>query len=321
MHAIVTGGAGFIGSHMTERLLADGHSATVIDNFSSGDRRFLEASSEQPRLELVELDMHEHPDLLPDVIAGADIIFHLAANADVRFGWDAPHRDLQQNVLVTHNLLEAMRLTKVERLVFSSTGSVYGEATQFPIPENAPFPTQTSLYGASKLSAEGLIQAYTEGTRMSATIYRFVSILGPRYTHGHVVDFMRKLRTDSGRLEILGDGTQRKSYLDVTDCIEALIGRIEVDHGCEVFNLGTDSQCTVNESAGWICDRLGVDPIFEYTGGDRGWIGDNPHIYLDTSKIRATGWRPRFTIREGVERTVDYLGENSWVLDQPAGRS
>ena len=318
MHAIVTGGAGFIGSHVTERLLADGHRATVIDNFSTGDRRLLEASSGHPSLEIVELDLYEQPDRLREVITGADIIFHLAANADVRYGWDAPYRDLQQNVLATHNLLEAMRLTKVERLVFSSTGSVYGAATQIPTPEDAPFPIQTSLYGASKLSAEGLIQAYTEGTGMSATIYRFVSILGPRYTHGHVVDFMRKLRKDPDRLEILGNGTQRKSYLEVTDCVEALVARIEVDHGCEVFNLGTDSETTVTESAGWICERLGVEPVFDYTGGDRGWVGDNPHIYLDTSKIRATGWRPRYTIREGVERTVDYLIENSWILDSQA---
>ncbi len=318
MHAIVTGGAGFIGSHVTERLLADGHRATVIDNFSTGDRKLLEGSSEHPSLEIVELDLYEQPDRLPDVITGADIIFHLAANADVRYGWDAPYRDLQQNVLATHNLLEAMRLTKVERLVFSSTGSVYGEATQIPTPEDAPFPIQTSLYGASKLSAEGLIQAYTEGTGMSATIYRFVSILGPRYTHGHVVDFVRKLRKDPGRLEILGNGTQRKSYLDVTDCVEALATRLDVDNGCEVFNLGTDSETTVTESAGWICERLGVEPVFEYTGGDRGWVGDNPHIHLDTSKIRATGWRPRHTIREGVDRTVDHLIENSWILDEQA---
>ncbi len=318
MHAIVTGGAGFIGSHVTERLLADGHRATVIDNFSTGDPRFLESSKGSADLDVIDLDLYKDPDRLPEIIAGAEVVFHLSANADVRFGWDAPYRDLQQNVLATHNLLEAMRLTEVGRMVFSSTGSVYGEATQIPTREDAPFPTQTSLYGASKLGAEGLIQAYTEGTGMVATIFRFVSILGPRYTHGHIVDFMHKLRRDPDRLEILGDGKQRKSYLDVTDCIEALMTRVEVDQGCEVFNLGTDSHCTVTESAGWICERLGVQPILEYTGGSRGWIGDNPYIHLDTSKIRATGWRPRFTIREGVERTVDYLIDNPWILDSHA---
>ena len=315
MRTIVTGGAGFIGSQVTERLLADGHHAIAIDNFSTGDPRFLESAKGAPHLEIVELDVYEAPDLLREVVAGSDVVFHLSANADVRFGWDAPHRDLQQNVIATHNVLEAMRLTGVGRLVFSSTGSVYGETAQVPTREDAPFPTQTSLYGASKLGAEGYIQAYAEGTGMAATIFRFVSILGPRYTHGHIVDFMRKLQQNPDRLEILGDGTQRKSYLDVTDCVEALIMRGEVDHGCEIFNLGTDSHCTVTESAGWICERLGVQPTFEYTGGDRGWIGDNPYIHLDTSKIRATGWQPQFTIRQGVERTVDYLVENRWILD------
>jgi UDP-glucose 4-epimerase len=209
--------------------------------------------------------------------------------------------------MVTHNVLEAMRATGVARLLFSSTGSVYGEAPVTPTPEDCPFPVQTSLYGASKASAEAFIQAYAEGAGFRTTVFRFVSILGPRYTHGHVIDFVRKLRRDPSRLDILGDGKQRKSYLDVDDCVRAVLSQLDQDHRHEVFNLGTEEYCTVDESAGWICARLGVEPELVHSGGERGWIGDNPFIFLDTTKIRATGWAPTRTIRQAVERTVDFL--------------
>jgi UDP-glucose 4-epimerase len=242
-------------------------------------------------------------------------VVHLAANADVRFGWQWPRRDLEQNIVCTHNDLEAMRLTGVKRVLFSSTGSVYGEASITPTPEDCPFPVQTSLYGASKLAAEGYVQAYAEGAGFSTTVFRFVSILGHRYTHGHVIDFVRKLRKDPSRLEILGDGQQRKSYLEVGDCVAALLSQLECDHKHEVFNLGTDEYCTVDESACWISARLAVDPIFVHTGGERGWVGDNPFIFLDTAKMRRTGWRPTWTIRDAVERTVDFLVASPHLLD------
>jgi UDP-glucose 4-epimerase len=287
----------------------------VLDNFSTGLPAFLETARRSPNLEIVEMDLRSDTGRLGDVIESADAVVHLAANADVRFGWDAPRRDLEQNVLVTHHILEAMRTTGVKRILFSSTGSVYGEAVEIPTPEGAPFPIQTSLYGASKLAAEGFIQAYAEGAGFSATILRFVSILGPRYTHGHVIDFVRQLRIHPDRLQILGDGTQRKSYLHVADCIAAVSSLLEADHRCEVFNLGVDDYCTVTESSNWICERLGLDPVREYTGGDRGWVGDNPFIFLDTVRIRSTGWAPSLSIREAVESTVDYLVQEPWVLN------
>jgi UDP-glucose 4-epimerase len=314
MRVVVTGGAGFIGSNLCDELLASDHAVVALDNLSTGRVEFLSSASKSPAFELIELDLLDAA-RLAEVLEGADAVVHLAANADVRFGWLAPRRDLEQNVIATHNLLEAMRMTDVGRLVFASTGSVYGEAPVVPTPETCPFPVQTSLYGASKLAAEGLIQAYAEGTDLSATIFRFVSILGRNYTHGHVFDFVRSLRKDSSVLPILGDGGQRKSYLEVDDCVAALSSQLDAGHKLEIFNLGTEELCTVDESAGWICSRLGVEPRFEHSGGDRGWVGDNPLILLDTAKIRATGWQPRWPIREAVERTVDFLAASPHLLD------
>jgi UDP-glucose 4-epimerase len=320
VRVLVTGGAGFIGSSLVDHLLAGGHAVTVVDDFSTGDERFLVDARRHGACTVERLDVFAEPARLARAVAGHDAVVHLAANADVRFGWEAPRRDLEQNLLATHHVLEAVRAAGVRRLVFSSTGSVYGEAAVIPTPEDCPFPVQTSLYGASKVAAEGLVQAYTEGTDLQATIFRFVSIMGPRYTHGHVVDFLRQLRADPTTLVVLGDGKQRKSYLDVTDCVAALAWALEADHRCEVFNLGVDDYCTVIDSAGWICERVGVTPELRFTGGDRGWVGDNPFIYLDTAKMRATGWQPRYSIRDAVDRTVDYLVENPWLLDRIESR-
>jgi UDP-glucose 4-epimerase len=250
---------------------------------------------------------------------GVDLVAHLAANADVRFGLQHPGRDLEQNVIATWNVLEAMRKYNVRRMAFSSTGSVYGEPECFPTPEGCPFPVQTSLYGASKLSAEGMIEAYCEGYGMQGHIFRFVSILGERYTHGHVFDFYRQLLDHPDRLSVLGDGHQRKSYLYVQDCVDAILTAIEHSDGkVNIFNLGTDEYCEVNDSIRWICESLGLKPELDYSGGKRGWVGDSPFIFLDCSKIRALGWKPKLSIRDGVIITVEYLRRNHWVLDRRA---
>lgn len=319
MRVVVTGGAGFIGSNLADTLIDEGHQVVVVDNFSTGEQAFLEERGAFGG-DVHRLDLYAEPGRLTEVVDGADAVVHLAANADVRFGWEAPRRDLEQNVIATHNVCEAMRSTGVRRLLFSSTGSVYGEATLVPTPEDCPFPVQTSLYGASKAAAEGYIAAYAEGGFLEATVFRFVSIMGPRYTHGHVIDFLRQLLADPTRLRVLGDGTQRKSYLDVTDCVDAMLVRLPESPRFEVLNLGVDGYCTVNDSVSWIAERLGVDPVREYSGGDRGWVGDNPFIWLDTTRMQSFGWKPRFTIREAVERTVDYLLANRWVLERPDHR-
>ena len=313
---LVTGAAGFIGSNLVDRLLAHGAEVVGFDNFSTGHRRFLTGALEHPRFRLVEGDLLD-PVALAAAAGGVDTVFHLAANADVRFGLEHPRRDLEQNTIATFNVLEAMRATGAKTIAFSSTGSVYGEAKQIPTPEDAGFPIQTSLYGASKLAGEGMISAYAEGFGLRAFIFRFVSILGERYTHGHVFDFCRKLAADPTRLDVLGDGRQRKSYLHVGDCIEAMLQAIAMaPDRVNVFNLGTDEYVEVNDSIAVIAGRLGVKPELVYSGGERGWVGDNPFIFLDTRRIRALGWVPKMTIRQGIERTVDWLGANPWVFDE-----
>jgi UDP-glucose 4-epimerase len=240
----------------------------------------------------------------------------------VRFGLEHPRKDLEQNTIATFNVLEAMRSNGIKRIAFASTGSVYGEATVIPTPEDAPFPIQTSLYAASKVAGESMIQAYCEGFGFEGYIFRFVSILGERYTHGHVFDFYRQIFEDPTHLRILGDGNQRKSYLYVQDCLTAMLHVMHQEtakstkHRCQVYNLGTEEYCTVRDSITWICERLQVNPRLEFSGGDRGWIGDNPFIFLDTAKIRKTGWRSELTIRQSVERTVDWLMANQWVFQK-----
>jgi UDP-glucose 4-epimerase len=315
MRFFVTGAAGFIGSNLVDRLLADGHDVVGYDNFSTGLLRFLQPALANPRFRLVRGDVL-NATVMGEAMAGADVVFHLAANADIRFGTDDPRRDLDQNTTATFNVLEAMRMNRVKRIAFSSTGSIYGEAAVIPTPEDAPFPVQTSFYGASKLGAEGFISAYAEAFDIQGFVFRFVSILGERYTHGHVFDFVKRLRHDAATLRVLGDGTQRKSYLHVQDCIDAMLLAIDTCKAkFNIFNLGTDTYCTVLHSIGWITERLGVAPELQFTGGDRGWVGDNQFIFLECSRMRALGWTPTLTIREGVERTVDYLLANPWVLE------
>jgi UDP-glucose 4-epimerase len=316
MHVFVTGAAGFVGSHLVDRMLADGHSVTGYDNFSTGRAEFLAGASGHSKFEFVTGDLLD-TGALDRAIAGADLVLHLAANADVRFGLEHPRKDLEQNTIATFNVLEAMRAHGVKTIAFASTGSVYGEAAVFPTPEDAPFPVQTSLYGASKLACEGLVAAYAEGYGVRGLIFRFVSLLGERYTHGHVFDFTQRLLADPSRLHILGDGKQRKSYLYIGDCVDAMVTAMKRAEGkVNIFNLGTDEYCRVDDSAGWISARLGVAPERSYSGGERGWVGDNPFIFLDTRRIRSLGWQPKLGIRQGVERTVDWLRANPWVFPQ-----
>ena len=315
---LVTGCAGFIGSNLVDRLLLAGCEVIGIDNFSTGLREFLKSALKHEKFTLIEADLLKLDDIQA-AFAGVEAVYHLAANADVRFGTNHPDKDLYQNAFATFNVLEAMRQHGVKKIAFASTGSIYGEAEVIPTPETAPFPVQTSLYGASKLAAEGLIQAYAEGFGFQGYIFRFVSILGERYTHGHVFDFYKQLLKNPNELTELGNGQQRKSYLYIQDCIDAIFYVMEhAKDKVNVFNLGTDEYCQVNDSIGWICDYLGMNPQKQYTGGDRGWIGDNPFIFLETKKVRSLGWKPKLSIQEGIKQTIKYLHENPWVLEQRA---
>ncbi len=316
----VTGAAGFIGSNLVDRLLRDGKTVVGWDNFSTGQRQFLQLALANPRFKLIEGD---NLDLtaLTKAMAGCDTVFHLAANADVRFGLEHPSKDLQQNTVATFNVLEAMRANGIRCIAFSSTGSVYGEADKIPTPEDAPFPVQTSLYAASKVSGEGMISSYCEGFKFEGYIFRFVSILGERYTHGHVFDFYQQLLDHPDRLKVLGDGSQRKSYLYIQDCVSAMLHVMNLGtakkarHSVEIYNLGTDEYVQVNQSIGFICSALGLKPKLEYTGGNRGWVGDNPFIFLDTKKICSTGWKTSLTIEQGIKRTLEWLQQNKWVYE------
>jgi UDP-glucose 4-epimerase len=320
----VTGAAGFIGSTLIDRLLADGVSVVGWDNFSTGQERFLEGARGQQAFTLVRGDNLDLP-ALTAAMRGCDFVFHLAANADIKDGWQHPKKDLEQNTIATFNVLEAMRANGVKRIAFSSTGSVYGEALvtpEKPTPETDDFPIQTSLYGASKTAGEGLLAAYAEGSQIDeAYIFRFVSILGERYTHGHVFDFYKQLIEHPDHLRVLGDGTQRKSYLYVQDCIAAMLHVTrahtarDAKHHTQIYNLGTPEFVQVNDSIAHICAALNLKPRLEYTGGNRGWIGDNPFIFLDTKKIQSTGWKPQLTIKQGIERTLRWLQANRWVYE------
>jgi UDP-glucose 4-epimerase len=317
----ITGGAGFIGSNLADRLLAEGHQVVVYDDFSTGQREFLESALAHPGFTLVEGDLLD-VESLNRAMAGSDFVFHLAANADIRFGLEHPKRDLEQNTIATFNVLEGMRENGIKGVAFASSAAALGEPSVFPTPEDCAVPIQTSLYGASKMACEGLISSYCEGFDFEGYVFRFVSLLGPRYPHGHVIDFYRSLREDPTRLRVLGDGTQQKSYLHISDCIDGILNvvgkktALEAKHRFQVYNLGYPEYIQVRQSVQWICERLGVEPTLEYSGGARGWVGDNPFVFLDVSKLRATGWEPKFNIRQSIEATVDWLVKNPWLLER-----
>jgi UDP-glucose 4-epimerase len=319
--ACITGGAGFIGSNLAERLRASGVEVAIVDDFRTGRREFVSELLAGSGAELYEGDVLDNA-LLERAFQGCDWVFHMQANADVRHGLKHPQRDLEQNTIATATVLEAMRAVGTTHVAFASTGSIYGEPDVFPTPEDAPFPVQTSLYGASKLAGEGMIAAYCHGYGFGAVAFRFVSILGERYTHGHVYDFYRALKRDPQRLRVLGDGRQEKSYLYVQDCVSAMLTAVAT-HGGDgdfgVYNLGNDETVLLEQSVRTITSHMGLEPELEYGGGPRGWPGDSPLIHLDCSRIRTLGWVPTLTIQESIVRTLEWLDANPYAsLAAPA---
>ena len=312
----VTGCSGFIASNLVDYLLNKGFYVIGYDNLSTGEISFLDNAKMNQNFKFVNSDILDLNNLT-QAMKGADFVFHLAANADVRFGTEHVDKDLKQNTIGTFNVLEAMRTNNIKKIAFSSTGSVYGEAKISPTPEDAPFPIQTSFYGASKLAGESLLSAFAEGFNFQVWIFRFVSILGERYSHGHVYDFYKQLLKDPTKLAVLGNGKQRKSYLYVGDCIDAIMVAIEnANDKVNIFNLGTDEYCEVNDSIIWISGHLQLNPILSYTGTERGWIGDNPFIFLETKKIKNLGWKPKYSIKEGIIKTIQYLESNQWLINE-----
>lgn len=322
MKYLVTGAAGFFGSHITDALLTRGHSVVGFDNLSTGQEPFLERARGSGLFTFVHHDILDAPALMR-AMDGVDAVYHLAANADVRGGFASPRTDLEHNTLGTFEVLEGMRTAGVRRIVFASSAAALGEPGIVPTPESCPIPAQTSLYGASKMACEGLIAAYCEGYGFEGCSFRFVSLLGPRYPHGHVFDFVKQLIADPRHLRILGDGTQRKSYLHVEDGVRAVMHICEESRPAQgdagrydVYHLGVPESCLVRESARWICDEMGVNPQIEFGTGSRGWIGDNPFVLLDVRKAMSTGWSPEHSIEASVRHTVRWLLDNRWILER-----
>jgi UDP-glucose 4-epimerase len=306
---LITGGAGFIGSHLVDRLLPE-NKITVLDNFSSGRRAFLELHLENPDFELIEADLLDSG-ALERAFAGKDFVFHLAANPDVRLGAENTRVHLEQNVMATYNVLEAMRKAGVRRVAFTSTSTIYGEAKVVPTPEDFGPLMPISLYGASKLACEALISSYCHTFEMQSWIFRFANIVGERGTHGVLVDFIRKLCINPKELEILGSGEQRKSYLEVKDCVEAMLHCVEHSHDeTNVFNIGSCDSVDVTQIADIVAARMGLCGVkYRYTGGinGRGWKGDVKVMLLSIEKIKRLGWTPRRGSAEAIEAAVDAL--------------
>ncbi len=311
----VTGGAGFVGSNVVDRLSAQGVEVTILDNFRTGRREFVADALTRDGVRLIEGDVLDM-DVLEEAFEGCEWVFHLQANADVRRGFEHPRRDLEQNTIATNNVLEAMRAQGVSRIIFSSTGAMYGEPDVFPTPENVAYPIQNSLYGASKVAGEGMIAAYATGYDFTGLIFRFAAVLGERYIHGHLYDFYCGLKRDPTRLRVMGDGNQNKSFLYVQDCIDAMLTAAEhhrEEPGTFIYNLGTDETVLIRDQARTVAEHLSLEPEFEYAGGSGGWLGDSPLIYLDTARIRSLGWSPKLTIREGVVRTLEWLDASEYA--------
>jgi UDP-glucose 4-epimerase len=314
--AFITGGAGFIGSHIVDRLAQGGADVTIYDNFSTGQEEFIIHHAGNPKVRVVHADVLDGKRLEKEM-ANCDFVFHLQANADVRGGIQQTRVDLEQTTIATWNVLEAMRINEVRRIAFASSATVYGEPDVFPTPESyAPF--QTSLYGASKLAGEAMIQAYSEYFGITCYIFRFVSWIGERYTHGVIFDFIKKLGANTQVLEILGDGKQRKSYLDVIDGVNGIFYAVQLaKERKNLFNLGHDEFMNVRDLADIVVEELGLKGVqYCITGGERGWLGDSPFVHLDTTKLKALGWQPQVSIEQGIRNTVRYLQAHSQVLEK-----
>lgn len=307
----VTGGAGFIGSHLVDRLVGMGR-VTVYDNLSSGRLEFISHHLVRGDFNFIEADLLDFS-TLNQAISGHDVIFHLAANPEVRAGTRATDLDLKSGIIASYNVLEAMRRNKIKRLAFTSSSTIYGDAGMTPVSEDYGPLKPMSLYGASKLGSEGLISAFCHLFDMQGWIFRLANIVGSRLTHGVIFDFINKLRQNPGRLEILGDGSQQKPYLHVDDCINGML--LATEHSKEplnLFNLGPASSTSVVAIANMVVRAMGLKGVeFQYTGGSRGWPGDIPRVRLDMTRMSRLGWQPRYTSDEAVERAVKEILDKS----------
>jgi UDP-glucose 4-epimerase len=312
MKVFVTGGAGFIGSNLVDKLINRGDTVTVYDNLSSGKKEFLKHHLNNEKFTFVKADLMNLPKI-KEVIKDHDVVFHIAANPFVRLGERQTRLDLEQGAIATYNLLEAMRINDVKKIVFSSSSVVYAETPPIAIPENYGPTLPISLYGAGKLSAEGLISAFCGTFDFQAWIYRFANVVGIRGTHGVIVDFIDKLKTNPKELEILGDGKQQKPYLHVFDVVSGMLHGFEHSNDqLNLFNLSCESDTTVTRIADLVVEEMGLKDVkYNFTGGKRGWAGDVPRFQLDASKIKKLGWKENYTSDEAVRKAIREILDNS----------
>lgn len=303
MKFLVTGGAGFIGSHIVDILVKYGNEVVVYDNLSTGKLDFINHHKDKKSFSFIRADLLDS-NKLNEAMKGVDFVYHMASNADIRHGTIDTRLDLEQNTLATYNVLEAMRIGNVKNIAFASSSVVYGEADVFPTPENYGPLIPISLYGASKLACEGLISAYSSIFGFRSWIFRFANIVGSRQTHGVLVDFIDKLRKNPLELEILGDGGQRKSYMLVEECVDALLYCVEqAKDVVNIFNLGSQDQISVSRIAEILIEELGLEKtVVKYTGGKRGWPGDVPKMMLSIKKLNNLGWKTRYTSEEAIKK-------------------
>ena len=307
MRYFVTGGAGFIGSHLVDRLIEQGE-VTVYDNLSSGKAEFILHHIGEPNFHFIEGDLLDWQKLA-ESMKNHEVLFHLAANPDARLGIDRTDLDLKQETIVTYNVLEAMRVKGIKKIVFSSSGTIYGETPVIPLAENYGPVLPISLYGAGKVASEALISAFCHSFDIRSWIFRFANIVGRRATHGVIYDFINKLRKNPDELEILGDGTQEKPYLWVGDCVDGILfGFSNSDQRVNVFNLGCETTIDVNTVAKLVVAAMQLKEVhFKYTGGDRGWKGDVPQVRFDTSKMKRLGWEAKLTSDQAVRRAISEI--------------
>jgi UDP-glucose 4-epimerase len=313
----VTGGAGFIGSHVVDRMLAEGHAVTVYDNLSTGRREALERHLGEPGFTFVEADLLDLA-CLRQAIAGHDLVWHLAANTDIRHGATRTDADLKNCVIGTWNVLEAMRETGRRDLLFASSAVVYGDYEPSPLTETAGPLLPVSLYAAGKLSGEAFVSAYCSMFGLRAWTFRFANVIGGRTRHGVVYDFVQKLKRNPAELEVLGDGRQLKPYVLVEECIDGMLFAyrhvpLTAEQPCDVFNLGTDTFVGVSRIAEIVREEMGLpDAQIRYTGGRRGWPGDAPLILMGVDKLRKLGWVSKHTSEEAVRRAAREIYRQSW---------
>jgi UDP-glucose 4-epimerase len=308
MRALVTGGAGFIGSHLVDRLVARGYDVSVADNLSSGVLQFIQGHIDAGAVSFHNIDLKDLDSLKP-VMEGIDMVFHLAANPDIRLGTRITDTDLKEGTIVTYNVLEAMRLAGVEKIAFASSSVVYGEDAPMPTPENHGPCIPISLYGASKQAGEGLIGSWVGTFGLQAWIFRFANIIGERGTHGVIFDFIHKLKADPNRLEVLGNGLQEKSYMEVGDCVDAILHVVDkTDDRLNLYNLGSSDTCSVRNIAAIVIRETGCEGAsIDYTGGDRGWAGDIPKAMLAINRLEDLGFTVNYDSEEAVAHTTRVL--------------